>query len=283
MKFGTGLALTRMDDPIAIRDYVQQLEGAGFDFVGVGGHILSAPADRYPGRPAMTYVGPFYDHMVLFAYLAAVTQRIHFQSAILILPELPAPLVAKQAAEVAFFSNGRLELGVGISWHEAEYVALGQNVHNRGRRMEEQIEVMRKMWTEPFVTFEGRWHKLDGVGLNKLPKEPIPVWFGAGTDEKILRRVARLGDGWMPIVDPTEHVPKLRQLLQEEKRDPSSFLLRAGVPASNEGPAAWVAAAKRLQSVGVTHINIAAPPDLSGAGALKRITEAKTVLAGELG
>jgi probable F420-dependent oxidoreductase len=283
MKYGTAMALTRMDDPVAVRDFAQQLDGAGFDFVGVGGHVLSAEPERYPGRPAQTYVGPFYDHMVLFAHLAAVTQRIHFQSAILILPELPTALVAKQAAEVQFFSNGRLELGVGISWHEAEYEAMGQNVHNRGRRMEEQIEVLRKMWTEPFPHFDGRWHKLDGVGLNKLPSPPIPVWMGSGNDDKVLRRVARLADGWMPLGDPTDLVPKIRQFFEEEKRDPSKFMLRAGVPASNEGPSAWVAAAKRLQGVGVTHINLSAPPDLTGSDALSRLTEAKNILASEIG
>ncbi len=194
MKYGTGYALTALPDPIAVRDFAQALDGAGFDFTAVGGHVLGQPAGTHE-RPPMTYVGPFYDHFVMFSYLAAVTQRIHFMSAIIILPEWPAAIVAKQSAELQFFSQGRFELGIGISWSEPEYKAMGQNIKNRGRRVEEQVEVLRKMWTEPFVTFEGRYHHLDNIGLNRVPSQTIPIWFGTGFEEKVLQRVARQADG----------------------------------------------------------------------------------------
>jgi probable F420-dependent oxidoreductase len=283
MHYGTGFAITAMDDVAAIKDFAQALDGAGFNFVTVAGHLLSAEPGRFPDRPAPTYVGPFYDPFVLFSYLAAVTQQLQFRTSILILPLFPTAIVAKQAAELSHFSNGRFQLGVGISWNEAEYQALNQDVHTRGRRLEEQITVLRKLWTEPFVTFQGRWHNFDNIGLNRLPKQPIPIWIGSGTDDRVLKRVARLADGWTPMVDPTEPMARLREFLREAGRDPASFLLTARVTAGPEGPSGWVEAAKKLKQVGATHLAIGAPPDLAPLQALERIIEAKTVLAAELG
>jgi probable F420-dependent oxidoreductase len=231
----------------------------------------------------MTYVGPFYDHIVMFSYLAAVTQRLHFVSAIIILPEWPTAIVAKQAAELQFFSGGRFELGIGISWSEPEYQAMGQNIKNRGRRMEEQVEVLRRMWSEPFVSFEGRYHKLDNIGLNRLPPARIPIWFGTSFDERVMRRVARLGDGWMPLGDASEQMPAMRKMLEEAGRAPDSLMVRANVPAGDGGPSAWIEAGKRLQAAGITHINIGSPPDLSPQAALQRVTEARKALAETLG
>lgn len=285
MRFGTGFALTAMDDTVAVRDFAQALDGAEFDFVTTAGHLLCVEPDRFPDRPAATYVGPFYDPFVLFSYLAAVTERIAFRTSILILPLFPTALVAKQAAELSLFSSGRFQLGVGISWNEPEYQALNQDIHIRGRRLAEQITVLRKLWTEPLVTFQGRWHTLDGVGLNRLPKAPIPLWMGTGADagERVLRRVARLADGWTPLGDPTEAMPRLRQYLTEAGRDPASFKLGARLTAGADGPAAWVAEARRLQQVGVTDLAIGAPPDLPPPHALERLIEARGVLAGEFG
>lgn len=282
MKYGAGFAITAIDDPIAIRDFAQALDGAGFDFVSVAGHALAAEPGRFPDRPPMTYVGPFYDPFVLFSYLAAVTERLAFRTNILILPLFPTAIVAKQAAELSLFSGGRFELGVGISWNEPEYQALNQDIHTRGRRLAEQVTVLRKLWTEPLVTFEGRWHHFDRVGLNRLPKAPIPIWIGSTTEERPLRRVARLADGWTPLGDPTETIPRLRRYLEEAGRVPATFGVAARVNAGPEGPAAWVAAARALQSAGVTDLTVGAPPDLPPAQALERIIEAKGVLTGEL-
>src|SRR6266852_7355416 len=187
MKYGAGLPLTAAGDNGALRDFVQALDGGGFDLLSVAGHVLSVPAERFTDRPVPTYAGPFHDPFVLFGYLAAITQRLHFRPSILILPLYPTAIVAKQAAELQFLSNGRFELGVGISWNTAEYRALGQDFSSRGRRVEEQIELLKKLWSEPYVSFEGRWHALDGVGLNRLPASAIPIWIG-GSDEAVLRR-----------------------------------------------------------------------------------------------
>jgi probable F420-dependent oxidoreductase len=283
MQYGTGFSLTALPDPVAVRDIAQALDGAGFDFTGVGGHVLSQPLGTHEGRPPMTYVGPFYDHIVMFSYLAAVTQRIHFVSSIIILPEWPTAIVAKQGEQLQFFSGGRFQLGIGISWSEPEYQAMGQNIKNRGRRLEEQVQVLRRMWSEPFVTFDGRYHKLDNIGLNRLPSVPIPIWFGTSFDEKVMRRVSRLADGWMPLGDPSEQLPRMRKLLEEAGRAPDSLMVRANVAAGEGGAAAWVEAGKRLQAAGVTHINIGAPPDLAPAAALQRVIEARAALAGALG
>src|SRR5437762_2816119 len=149
MKFGAGLPITATSDPIALRDYAQALDDADFDLLTTAGHVLGVPAERYSDRPPPTYAGPFHDPFVVFGYLAAITSRLHFRPSILILPLYPTALVAKQAAELQLLSSGRFELGVGISWNAAEYLATGQDFSSRGKRVEEQIQVLRKFWTEP--------------------------------------------------------------------------------------------------------------------------------------
>lgn len=271
-----------MSDTLAIRDFAQALDGAEFDVISTAGHVLAVPDGRFPDRPTPTYVGPFHDPFVLFGYLAAITQRLHFRTGILILPLLPTAVVAKQAAELQQLSGGRFELGVGISWNTLEYQALNQDFKPRGKKMEEQIGVLRRLWTEPFVTFEGRWHKLDGVGLNRLPPSPIPIWIGGGSDEVVLRRAARLGDGWFPIGDPTAGWPKVQQYASEAGREPGSIGFTGRVMAGPGGPSAWVESAKKLQALGATHLALGTPPDVQGADILKRLLEARQVLGAEL-
>lgn len=276
------MPITASSDPSATRDFAQALDDAGFDLLTTAGHVLGVPAERYSDRPAATYVGPFHDPFVLFGYLAAITRRLHFRPSILILPLYPTALVAKQAAELQMLSGGRFELGVGISWNAAEYQALGQDFLTRGRRIEEQIEVLRRLWSEPYVTYQGRWHTLDGVGLNRLPSVPIPIWMG-GSDERALRRAARLGDGFIPLGDPAEIVPKLRAYLREAGRAPDSLGLSGRIVAGAGGPAAWIDAARGLQASGATHISLSAPPDFAPTASLQRLIEARQTLAAELG
>ena len=220
---------------------------------------------------------------MLFGYLAAITTRLRFRTNVLILPLYETAVVAKQAAELQHVSGGRFELGVGISWNEVEYAAVNQDFHVRGRRFDEQIEVLRKLWSEPFVTFKGRWHTFDGIGLNRLPSQPIPIWIGGGTDDRVLRRAARLGDGWTPMTDPTEPMGRVKQYLAEAGRDPASFGLSASVTAGPGGPDSWIDAGRKLQQVGATYLTIRVPPDVPAGDSLARILEAKRVLADELG
>lgn len=283
MQYGSALPITAFADVGAVKDYAQALEAAGFDFTSTSGHVMAQPPGTNPQRPDRQYAGPFYDPIVTFSHLAAVTRRLRFITGILILPAWPTVLLAKQAAELALFSGGRFELGVGLSWNAAEYQALGQDFRNRARRIEEQIEVLRLLWSQPYVTFDGRYHKLEKVGLNRGPLPRIPLWFGSESSEPALRRVARLADGWMSLGDPTPDLPRLRQYMVEAGRDPNALMVRGPLSAGDGGEAAWIAAGKRLQVAGVTHLNITAPLDLAPAQGLSRVIEARRVLAEALG
>jgi probable F420-dependent oxidoreductase len=283
MHFGTGFPMVALPGLHQVRDFAQTVEGAGYNYVTTAGHFLSTEPDRYPERPKPLFVGPYHEPMVLFSYLSGVTTTLEFLTGILILPLFPAALVAKQAAELSFVSGGRFHLGVAISWNPYEYEAMGQDIHTRGARLEEQISVMRRLWAEPFVRFEGRFHKLDGVGLNRPLAHPIPIWMGSGVDEKMLRRVARLADGWLPNVDPEEPIARLRGYLADEKRDPAAFRFGGRLSAANDDPAEWVAAAKRLQGIGVTHISVGGPAGVPLSSLLDRLTKVRRALAAELG
>jgi probable F420-dependent oxidoreductase len=283
MQYGTGYPLTATDDPIAIRDFAQTLDGAGFDFVTASGHVLSSEPGAYPANPTPTYGGPFHDPFVLFGYLAASTQRIRFRNSILILPLFPTGLIAKQGAELDTLSGGRFELGVGISWNTAEYRAMNQEFKTRGRRLEEQVLLLRRLWSEPFVTADGRWHHYERIGLNRVPAHQIPIWFGAGTGDDVLHRVARLADGWICNGDPAEPMQRLRRYLEQEGRDPGTFGLTARVTAGPDGAAAWVEAGRHMQAAGATHIGVGVPADLTGRDALERLIEARRVLSEALG
>jgi probable F420-dependent oxidoreductase len=283
MKFGAGLPITASDDTVALRDYVQALDGAGFNTLSAAGHVLGAPAGSLPDRPLPTYVGPFHDPFVLFGYLSAITERIHFRPGILILPLLPTALVARQSADLQLLSHGRFELGVGISWNTAEYAALGQGFKTRGRRLEEQITLLRQYWGEPYITFQGEFHTAEGVGLGRVPSVPIPIWMGGGASDVVLKRIARVADGWMPMGDPSAVLPTLHEYLRAEGRDPATFGLTARVVAGEGGPGAWIEAAKAAQALGATDITIQTPPDLQGEAQLKRLLEAREALAGALG
>jgi len=282
VRYGASYPLTGLDDIGALRDFAQALDGAGIDTVSLASHALSTEPSRFPDRPAGMVSGPFRDPFVLFAYLAGVTRRLTFRTAILIAPLYSTPILAKQAADLAIVSGGRFELGVGISWNELEYGALGQDIHTRGRRLAEQLVLLKRMWSEPYVTFEGRFHKLDGVGLNQLPP-PITLWVGATPAERPLRRAARLGDGWLPLGDPVETMPVLRQYLADAKRDLATFRVGGRVAAGPGGPDAWIAEARRQQAAGVTDLNLGAPPEMSPSQSLARVIEARSVLAQALG
>jgi probable F420-dependent oxidoreductase len=283
MQFGTRFSLTAMTDPAAARALAQTLDAAGFRFVLAGGHVLSVEPGRFPGRPVPTYTGPFHEPFVLFAYLAGVTTQLQFWPSVLILPLFPTAVVAKQAAELSLLSGGRFQLGVGVSWNPVEYQAMNQDMHTRGDRIEEQIAVLRRLWTEPFVSFTGKYHTFDRVGLNRLPTTPIPIWMGSGTDDRVLQRVARVADGWMPMVDPAEPMTRVRRFLEHEGRDPATFKLTGRLIAGAEGAPAWIETVRAQRAIGVTHLAISAPPDLAPEAALERISAARRVLVQEFG
>jgi probable F420-dependent oxidoreductase len=164
-------------DPVAVRDYVQAAENLGYAHLLVYDHVLGADAQRHAGwSGGYTAKDMFHEPFVAFGYMAALTQRLELGTAVLVLGQRQTALVAKQAAEVDVLSGGRLRLGIGIGWNHVEYEALGENFQNRGRRSEEQIAVLRALWTQEVVSFEGRWHRITHAGLNPLPiQRPIPI------------------------------------------------------------------------------------------------------------
>src|SRR3954469_13238983 len=185
-------------DPSAVRRIGTVVEALGFDHLMAYDHVLGAVhAHRSPALPGpYTERDPFHDPFVMFAYLAAITERIGFATGILILPQRQTALVARQAADVDLLSGGRLRLGVGVGWSHVEYEALGQGFRTRGARQEEQIELLRRLFTEPVVDFTGRFDRIDRAALVPKPTRPIPLWLGGSTD-KAFNRAARLGDGFI--------------------------------------------------------------------------------------
>lgn len=282
MKYGGSLPVGDWPDIDALRAFAQTLDEGGMDYVSIATHVLGMALGSVPDQPLHHYYGPFREPLVLFAYLAGQTRRIHLRTAVLILPAYPTALLAKQAADVSIISGGRLELGVGISWNPREYEALGQDFHTRGKRLEEQIVLLRKMWAEPQVTFVGRWHRLDGIGVSQVPP-PIPILMGAGPEDRLLRRVARLGDGWIPLVDPVEPLQRLRQFLEEAGRDPKTFRVSGRLAIAQGEAKDWVERVRRLHEAGIEDIEIFPGRGLSGAAAAEKLLEVRGLLASEFG
>jgi len=192
-------------DPIAVLRFGKAVEALGFDHLLAYDHVLGAVLeDRTPSFSGpYDENDPFHDPLVMFGYLAGVTERIEFATGILILPQRQTALVARQAADVDLFSNGRLRLGVGVGWSPVEYEALGEDFHTRGARQEEQIDLLRRLFTEPIVDFSGRFDRIDRASLLPKPTRPIPIWLG-GNGEKAYERAARLADGFIFFGGGTE-------------------------------------------------------------------------------
>jgi probable F420-dependent oxidoreductase len=260
VKLGVTFPQTEIgNDPIAIRDFAQTVEGLGFDFLNVYDHVLSAPHSGRSERLTGPYTErhPFHEVFVLFGYLAAHTQRLELFTHVLVLPQRQTALVAKQAAEVDVLSGGRLRLGVGIGWNFVEYEALGFDFHRRGRRLDEQIEVLQALWTNDLVDIRGREHRIDRAGLNPLPvQRPIPLWFG-GAAEPLLRRAGRYGAGWMPNLIDLDQVRALRARVdayaREAGRDPAQIGLFSGAGRAGQTPDDWAQRLESRKALGVTY------------------------------
>ena len=248
-------------DPEAIKDYAQSVESLGFDHILAFDHVIGANAASRPGwSGAYKHTDSFYEPLVLFGHIAGMTQKIELATGIIILPQRQTTLVAKQAATLDLLSGGRLRLGIGIGWNPVEYEALGEDFSNRGRRSEEQVELLKALWSEELLTYEGRYHKITDAGLNPLPPgNSIPIWFG-GTSDPVLRRVAEIGDGWMPVGRPDdsrkEMIEKLTGYLEKASRSITdigieSWITLNGLSDSDveEEIAGW----KRL---GATHLSV---------------------------
>jgi probable F420-dependent oxidoreductase len=256
------------NDPAAIQEYAQTAEGLGFSHILAYDHVLGANPDRPGGWGGpYTYRHPFQEPLVLFSFMAALTRRVEFTTGVIILPQRQTALFAKQAATLDVLSGGRVRVGIGNGWNPVEYVALNEDFHNRGKRIEEQVAVLRQLWAQPLITFEGRWHHFPDAGLNPLPsRRSIPLWFG-GHAPQVLRRAAALGDGWMPNYRrPADALPSIEQLeryLEEAGRpglaaktgDRSGFGIEARIPYGEGVADAWRAALQEWAAAGATHVS----------------------------
>jgi probable F420-dependent oxidoreductase len=248
-------------DPAAIRDFAQAAEELGYRHILAYDHVIGAnPASRPGWHPPYTYRDPFHEPFVLFGYLAGLTKKLELVTGVIILPQRQTVLVAKQAAALDVLSGGRLRLGVGLGWNPVEYEALGENFKNRGRRCEEQVQVMRKLWTQELVTFEGKWHKITDAGLNPLPlQRPIPIWFG-GSGDRALQRLARLGDGWFPLLLPDDTcraaIDKIRSYAREAGRDARSIGIEGRTTIAQGTPETWLKDLADWKNLGATHLTV---------------------------
>ena len=246
-------------EPAPVRDYAQAAEGLGYSHVLVFDHVLGADATNRPGWKGYTYQNLFHEPFVLFGYLAALT-HLELVTGVIILPQRQTALVAKQAAEVDVLSGGKLRLGVGVGWNPVEYEALGSDFRTRGRAIEEQVEALRLLWSKEVVTYHGKFTTLNEAGLNPLPvHRSIPIWMG-GSADVLLRRAARLADGWFPQGKPDEQMrqtlDRLRGYISEAGRDPASFGIEARINASEGDPDTWARLTDAWRNLGATHISI---------------------------
>ncbi len=240
-------------DPARIRDWAQAAEDLGFSHIEVPDHVFGATA-RDGWTPRYNEQDPFHETFVTLGFLAAVTRTIRLTSGVLILPQRQTGLVAKQAAEVDVLCEGRLRLGVGVGWNFVEYQALGTDWKTRGARQAEQIEVLKRLWTDDLVTFKGRFHDLYEVNITPPPvQRPIPIWFG-GDSEPVIRRAARYGDGWMPILTPDEQAESKLAMLREQLttfgRDPEAFGIEGWLRMYEADPDQWSAGVEGWRRLG---------------------------------
>lgn len=246
-------------DPEAVRRIGLAVEALGYDHLLAYDHVLGASHDRETKlNGPYTEHHPFHDPFVMFAYLAGITQRIEFVTGILILPQRQTALVARQAADLDLLSGERFRMGVGIGWNPVEYHALGQNFGTRGKRVNEQIELLRRLWSESLMSFEGQYDQVDRAALNPRPRRSIPLWLG-GFADVALRRAAQLGDGFIfadGAADAFAQVVRLKELLEEAGRPLEGFGLHCNMLRAKT-PEAVVETVQRWRDQGGTHASVA--------------------------
>ena len=245
-------------DPIAIRDYAQGAEALGADHMMVYDHVLGADPDREGG-----WDGPydkdvaFHEPFTLFSYMAAVTSEITFGTCVLVLPQRQTALVAKQAAQLAIVSGNRFRMGIGVGWNTVEFEALDIPFAGRGSRQAEQVELMRRLWTEDNVAFEGAFHTVDRASILPRPTRPVPIWFG-GAAPVVLRRCGRLGDGWVPAGVPNEKsrqaIATIRAAREEAGLPWEGFGIQAQAQTRGGNPERWKTHHDNWRDLGCTHL-----------------------------
>jgi probable F420-dependent oxidoreductase len=248
-------------DPAGVKAYAQAIQQLGFQHLVAYDHVVGADHTVRPGWSGPYNIDSmFHEPMVLFGYLAGVAPRLELVPAVIILPQRQTVLAAKQAAEVDVLTGGKFRMGVGIGWNDVEYEALGMDFHNRGRRFEEQVDLMRRLWTERVVTFEGKYHRVTAAGLNPLPvQRPIPIWIGASA-EPAIKRAAEIADGYFPQRPLAGGWPatfdKIQAWLAAAGRDPAGFGIDARVNPASGTPDDWARQAEEWRGFGATHLTV---------------------------
>jgi len=274
MKLGIVLPY-ELEDPDSVREFCQGVEALGFDHIVFPDHVIGGNPATHQIHGPYTHESFFHELFVSMGFVAAVTRKIELVSGVLILPQRQAAMAAKQAAAVDVLSNGRVRLGIGVGWNQVEFEVLNMNFHDRGKRMDEQIDVMRHMWRDPLVHFKGANHTINDAGINPRPvRGSIPIWMGGWSDPAI-KRIARMGDGWL-LYAPLEDVgrpclDKLHKYCAEIGRDPKEigiqswiFLNKSDVmKGANQNPDAheirprevWAQEARAWKAAGATHMD----------------------------
>jgi probable F420-dependent oxidoreductase len=274
------------DDPGAVRAYGSAVEELGYAHLLAYDHVLGADPAGHPG-----WSGPydmdtsFHEPFVLFGFLAAIT-KLELVTGVIILPQRQTALVAKQAAQVDVLTGGRFRLGVGLGWNKVEYDALGKAFTDRGRRMSEQVALLRRLWTEPVVTFEGRYESVMAAGLKPMPvQRPIPVWFGAQSPPAF-RRAGRLADGWFPQRRPGPEleadIAMVRAAAEAAGRDPDRLGMEGRV-SLHHGVADAATQIEQWRSLGASHVSVNTMGMADGPATVDRHLDALAAVAGAVG
>ena len=248
-------------DPQAIKDYAQGVEELGVTHLLIYDHVLGADRDR-PGG----FEGPydkdvaFHEPFTTFAFVAAVTKKLDMITTVMILPQRQTVLVAKQAAELAILSNNRFKLGIGVGWNTVEYTGLNENFKNRGKRQEEQVELMRLLWESEVLEYKGDYHHIDKASINPRPSKSVPIWFGGGAPQ-LIERCADLGDGWIPLMGPNEAARKTLAAIKEKRKskglDWDNFGVQAQAQYAGGDAERWNKHAEKWRNLGASHLAIA--------------------------
>ena len=248
MKVGISLPVRELKDDLgAIRAFAQMADDVGYTHLRVPDQVL---------RPKS---GHLHEPLMLLAYVAAVTQRIELVPSVVIAPARQTALLAKQLATLERMSGGRVRLGIGVGGSTAEYQALGEDFHTRGARCEEQIDLLRRLWSEPEVNFEGRWDTVHGAGIDPLPAHQIPIWIGAAgmPVPRIRKRIGRQADGWFVLCSPEQFddlKSDIDSAAQAADRDPASIGMEAGVAVVGPRQAEWKTRVSGWRDKGLTHL-----------------------------
>lgn len=248
-------------DVASMRAWAVAVQDLSYDFVVAADHVVGADPAAYPELPRVYPLeNLLHEPLALFAFFAGVAPRLGHLSSVIILPQRQTVLVAKQAAEIDVLTDGRLRLGVGIGWNPVEFTALGMEFRNRARRFEEQVGVMRRLWSEREVSFDGHYHTLRAVGINPLPvQRPIPVWIGASA-EAAVKRACEIGDGYLPLA-PLEGgwqatMDKIHGWLRDAGRDPATFGIEGRLNAATGTPDEWSRTIEMWRGFGASHLSV---------------------------